>query len=55
MTAEREAHLLAQVATITCRAEMDAFRAQITAQGESVTADLYRAMQRKADTFPRPK
>ena len=55
MTDARENHLLRQVETITCRAELDAFRAQIAAQGEQVTAELYRAMERKADTFPRPK
>lgn len=49
MTGAREAHLIAQLGTIRTTAELDAFRAQLRAQGETITADLFRAMEAAAD------
>jgi len=49
MTAEREAHLIAQVGTITSTAELDAFRAQLRAQGDETASGLFMAMEQAAD------
>jgi ethanolamine utilization cobalamin adenosyltransferase len=51
MTPAREAHLIGQLRTVTTTEELNAFRAQIRAQGETVTSDLFRAMERTADTL----
>ena len=49
MTGAREAHLIGQLGTIRTTAELDAFRAELRAQGEAVTADLFRAMEAAGD------
>ena len=51
MTPEREKHLIAQVKYITSREDMDAFRAAIRAQDETITSELFRALEKKADEW----
>jgi hypothetical protein len=53
MTSEREAHLIRMLRTITSTAELDAFRAQIRDEGETVTPDLFLAMETTADRLRR--
>jgi hypothetical protein len=53
MTEQREAELIHALRPISCTAELDAFRAQITRQGETVTAKLFQAMEAKAGTLRR--
>jgi hypothetical protein len=48
MTPAREAHLIRQAQTLSSLAELHAFRDQIKAQGEQITAGLFRAMESKA-------
>ena len=49
MTEERERELMRQVHTIRSTAEMDGFRAQLAAQGETPTAGLYQALMRQSE------
>ncbi len=49
MTEERERELMRQVHTIRSTAEMDGFRAQLAAQGETPTAELYQALMRQSE------
>ena len=53
MTDERRAELMRQLRTITSREELDGFRAQLRLTGESQDTEIFRAMERKADTFRR--
>jgi hypothetical protein len=48
MTPAREAHLIRQAQTLSSLAELHAFRDQIKAQGEQITAGLFQAMENKA-------
>ncbi len=49
MTEERERELMRQVHTIRSTAEIDGFRAQLAAQGETPTAGLYQALMRQSE------
>jgi hypothetical protein len=53
MTPARERELIAAVAKITHREELDGFRAQLRLQDEVPTPDLFRAMEARAATFRR--
>jgi hypothetical protein len=48
MTEDREAELLRQVPTLRCLEQIEGFRDQIAAQGETVTAGLMAALERQA-------
>lgn len=49
MSEERERELMRHVHTIRSTAEMDGFRAQLAAQGETPTAGLYQALMRQSE------
>ena len=49
MTEDRERELLRQVPTLRSTEEMDGFRAQLTAQGETPSAALYQALMAQSE------
>ena len=49
MTEDRERELLRQVPTLRSTEEMDGFRAQLAAQGETPTAGLYAALMQQSE------
>lgn len=49
MTEARESELLHHVPTLRTAAEMDGFRAQMTAQGETPTAAIYAALLKQSE------
>jgi hypothetical protein len=53
MTTERRAALLRHLRVITCARELDAFRAALRETGEARDAELFTAMEKRADTFAR--
>ena len=53
MKDERRAELMHHLRKMTSREELDGFRAQLRLTGESQDTELFRAMERKADTFRR--
>lgn len=53
MNQDRERELLRQVPTLRGTEEMDGFRAQLAAQGETPTAGLYAALMQKSERLRR--
>lgn len=53
MTEERERELLRHVPTLRCAGEMEGFRAQLAAQGETPSAGLLQALTRQSERIAR--
>jgi len=49
MTEERERELMRAVPRLRCAGEIEGFRAQLAAQGETPTAGLYQALMRQSE------